>query len=195
MHSHREGCLETLTTGTVYDYIRDHLGYRLELSSATASVSTVEHASSDSGGSAAKQQVIRVEMELRNNGFGAPVNARDWSIALLSRSSRGGSGSSKVVWQSEAAGMISKGADWRLLYPHLPGDPLRAPLSLNITLAAHLPEGSVKAGSTMEVGVALLDPLAVSGPGGMAAARAMAVRFTNPRWWAEGVNVLGLINV
>jgi hypothetical protein len=175
-----------LRNGTVYEYIRDHLGYRLELDAATV---VVEH---DDDSNVSGQQTIRVELALHNNGFGAPVNARDWTIAMLST----GAGKGGVVWQSEpGGGMIAAGTDWRALYPHIPGDPLRAPLAHNITLAATLPQGSVKAGSTVEVGVALLDPLAVAGPGGMHSARATAVRFTNARGWADGVNVLGSVTV
>jgi hypothetical protein len=164
--------------GTIYEYIRDHLGFRLELQSATAAV--------ERNGSRA---VIRLDLVMQNHGMGAPVNARDWTIALLSSGVT--TNQSRVVWQSEPSAMVSAGTDWRLLYPHVPGDPLRAPVSHRIALAARLPASHVPPGSSLEVGVSLLDPLAITGPGGADAAMAMAVRFTNPRRWVRGVNVLG----
>ena len=119
-----------LRNGSVYEYIRDHLGYRLELSSAVATVTPAASAQHGPGGGTAIQSStadvavqIAVERLLQNNGVSAPVNVRAWHIALLSPP-----GSGKVAWRS--AGMTGADADvdWRLLYPHLPGDPVRQPL-------------------------------------------------------------------
>ena len=74
--------------GTVYDYIRDHLGYRLELLSGRLSVSNqyrstdtentvnTTHMDMAGEGSAAmlRTPTLEVAISLRNYGFSAPVS-------------------------------------------------------------------------------------------------------------------------
>ena len=186
-----------LRNGSVYEYIRDHLGYRLELSSAMATVTpaaSAQHGPRPGGapathGSTADVAVqmshsIAVEMLLQNNGVSAPVNIRAWHIALLSPS-----GGGKVAWLSPGMTGADADVDWRVLYPHLPGDPVRQPLVHNVTLTAtatNLPAG------TYDIGVTLVDPLAV---GGVETAENTAVQFTNPLRWQHGVNVLGSVTL
>ena len=124
------------TNGSIYEYIRDHLGYRLELSDATVSASD---------GSA-----LTVSLTLFNRGFAAPVNVRNWSLGVLDAQD-------KVVRTCDATG----GTDWRRFYSYVPGDPLRAPLAHVVTLAAEC--GPLD--DSHSIGVALTDPLAKHGTG------------------------------
>ena len=156
------------TDGTVYTYIREHLGYRLELDSA------IIRAPGAAGAPFA------IELALYNRGFSAPVNARTWCIALLDPKTHA------VAWRSESLRAVftsgaERPADWRLLHPVHPGDPLRTPVlhSISITAVNPPPTGS------FAVGFQLADPLAKGH-----ADEATTVRFTNSKW-VSGWNVIG----
>jgi hypothetical protein len=139
----------TQHNGSVYTYIRDHLGYRLELVHASAQLE---------GG------VLRLTLLLQNFGFSAPVNAREWGLVLLD--ARG-----EAAWSERRAPECK---DWRTLYPHLPGDPLRTVTVHNVTVAAAL-NGSGAAAprpGAYQLGFTLLDPLAKNfGDGGSSRGR------------------------
>ena len=95
--------------GSVYDYIRDHLGYRLELTFATATATAAAavpaqeptggqgfdaHAAGRAGGAGGAGRGVAVQLLMTNNGFAAPINTRVWSISLLR--------DDHVVWRSAA---------------------------------------------------------------------------------------------
>jgi hypothetical protein len=159
------------TNGTVYDYIREHLGYRLELSTATARISKANAAGADS---------VRagVTISISNRGFAAPVNSRNWTLALLDQAG-------VAVWRCEAQAT----SDWRLLQPWVPGDPLRTPLIHTVALTAQCP-GGAQSGKDYRLALALLDPLAREKGERDEDAAVHAVRFVNTRW-VRGWNVLG----
>lgn len=72
-------------TRTAYEYIRDHLGYRLQLSGATFGV--------EQGG------VLPVSFSLSNTGFSAPHNARSVQLVVLDST-------------GQAVRTVTTGADW-----------------------------------------------------------------------------------
>jgi hypothetical protein len=108
------------TGGTVAEYIREHLGYRLELVSAR-----VEWRSSSAIAGAID---LSLSLALTNNGFAAPVNARLWTVLLLDVVSH-----APVV---NASLDPSAAQDWRTFYPVVPGDPLCMSLTHSVTLGA-----------------------------------------------------------
>ena len=153
--------------GSVYRYLHDHIGYRLELVSAVA---TADSAS------------IKLALVIQNQGFSSGQNVRAWHLALLQ--------AGEVVWQALATQQPL--ADWRKLYPHVPGDPLRRMTNHSVTLGAavhrKLPAGSY------DVGFALVDPHAPTSSAAVAALQ--AVRFTNAlAFEAGGYNVVGKIKL
>ena len=89
---------------TGYEYLRDHLGYRLELHSAEWPADLALPAS------------FNFSAMLRNWGFAAPVNPRPVYLVILSPDK------TEVLWQS--AQSMADPRDWQ---PHTPGDPFYTP--------------------------------------------------------------------
>jgi hypothetical protein len=114
---------------TVYQYIRDHLGYRIEL----VSLNVVGNAT--------------IIIRLKNYGFSTPVNVRILSVVLIDRNS------SRIVWNATTHDV--NGGDWRKWQPYAPGDPLRTILTHTFasTGSVVFPIG------TYDVGVSLRDSL------------------------------------
>jgi hypothetical protein len=100
---------------TQFDYIRDHLGYRLELQRAS-------YAATPRAGSP-----LQLELVLINRGFATLINPRPVLIALIS--SRG------AVHTFELPGV-----DVRRWYPHQPGDATYAALRHTLTCGTVIPE-------------------------------------------------------
>ncbi|MDD4059619.1 MAG: DUF4832 domain-containing protein [Kiritimatiellae bacterium] len=104
---------------TAFEYIRDHLGYRLEARQAR-----FDNAVRPGG-------TLRIALELINRGFSAPVNPREIIFVL-------GHGSGAVF-------EIPTGADARALQPHRPGDlayrPLTHRIAVDAAIPADMPEG------------------------------------------------------
>lgn len=102
-----------------YEYIRDHLGYRLELRSAVLPQQL--HADADAG------VWFVFEAALLNWGFAAPISPRPVRLALV------GDGG-QVAWSSES---LADPRDWQ---PYTPGDPTFLPLlhrlRANLTIPA-----------------------------------------------------------
>lgn len=93
---------------TGYEYIRDHLGYRLELQQAQWP-GTVRAA-------AAGELELEFSATLVNWGFAAPINPRPVQAVLLSPDRR------RILWRSATL------ADPRRWQPHIPGSPFYTPL-------------------------------------------------------------------
>ena len=89
----------------------------------------------------------------------------------------------------------AQGKDWRSLYPHVPGDPLRRTTTHTVALASRV--GVALPAGDYDVGFTLLDPLAAEALAGLPDAdrEAHAVRFTNPARWQHGVNVVGSVRI
>ena len=104
---------------TAFEYIRDHLGYRLEAQQARFDNSV------PAGGP------LRIELTLINRGFAAPVNPRELYFVL-------GQGSGEPF-------EMPTGFNAQTLQPYQPGDPAFTPLkhriAVNAVLPASLPAG------------------------------------------------------
>jgi hypothetical protein len=104
---------------TAFEYIRDHLGYRLE-ARQTRFDTTARH-----GGT------LHIELELINRGFAAPVNPREIIFVL--------GHASGAIFE------IPSGVDARTLQPHRPGDPQFQPIvhriAVDAAISADLPMG------------------------------------------------------
>ena len=164
--------------GTVADYIREHLGYRLELTTAQASIVRTDTA--QRGG--LSHWNITLRLQLTNRGFSAPVNRRVWVLHLLDLTTNQSIG--------HALAEPSLAPDWRVFYPTIPGDPLRTTTEHIATLNATM--SNVNPGRYW-LGFSLVDPLAVKGHSSETEAK-HAVRFTNTAWMS-GVNVVGCIEM
>lgn len=97
---------------TGFEYVRDHLGYRLEL--CTASFASDLWFGSIEAASVAPPNFNATVV---NWGFSAPINPRPVYLVLLSPD-RG-----TIVWQSPES--LADVRDWQ---PHFPGDPTYTPL-------------------------------------------------------------------
>lgn len=163
---------------TGYEYIRDHLGYRLEL---------VEASFPDRiQGTPGNPFVLEFSASLMNYGFAAPVNRRPVWVVLLS------SNNQSLAWKSESS--LADPTDWQ---PFLPGDP-------TFSVMLHTMGGSVKmvpagagsvASSSGRLALGLLLPDARS------TTAAYSMRFANAQVEyidLEGhgtVNVLGTVTL
>ena len=112
------------TNHSGYDYIRDHLGYRLELHTAAWPDSLIVTTGA----------ALEFTATLRNWGFAAPINPRPVYLVVLSDDL------SKIIWRSDTL------ADPREWQPHTPGDPFYTPLRHIIKGAAHVNATDVPCG-------------------------------------------------
>jgi hypothetical protein len=99
---------------TVFEYIRDHLGYRLELQRATFPAT------------AAPGQTLPLRVELTNRGFSAPHNPRPVFMVV-------------VTPDNQVIAQPIENADPRLWQPFAPGDAEFAPLTHTLTAELALP--------------------------------------------------------
>lgn len=169
-----------------YDYIRDHLGYRLEVTSVT--FPPVLNLSSPHD--------FSCNFSLINWGFAAPINPRPVLLVLLAADS------SAIRWRSAAS--LADVRDWQ---PSLPGDPTFSPLlhqfgSSSMLSAADV--GCVKGqpeNCTYMLGLYLPDARMDRVNVTAAAAAAFSVRLANDdtEWvmipGAGAVNVFGNLTV
>lgn len=97
---------------TEFEYIRDHLGYRLELEVA------------EFPGSVGAGTDFEFTSTLLNWGFAAPINPRPVQLVLLSQPNTASQQprAAHIVWRSESL------ADVREWQPYEPGDPTFSPL-------------------------------------------------------------------
>merc|ERR1712070_144291 len=94
---------------TGYEYIRDHLGYRLELQAASFPTAV--------SAAPGKAFILDFSAQLVNFGFAAPINPRPVWLVLLSANN------SSMVYKSQDS--IADPRDWQ---PFMPGDPTFTPL-------------------------------------------------------------------
>ncbi len=157
-------------TRTPFEYIRDHLGYRLELQTATFA-SEVD-----------RGQPLAVAIDLVNRGFATFINPRPVVLVLIAEDGR-------VVECPVAT------ADPRRWQPYWPGGGGSAPLTHRIsgaaTTAAELPVGRYRLGLWLPDGTESLR---------YDARYAVRVANRDAPWWTDGagrygVNVLGEVAV
>ncbi|MDT7724837.1 MAG: hypothetical protein QOI21_1413 [Actinomycetota bacterium] len=154
---------------TVYDYVRDHLGYRIQLEKARFRRTATS---------------LNVDMGLLNTGFSAPHTTRAVQLVLLDRAgtavAKTDSGADWTTWQGAAATEPATTGE-------VGGNGVPPVHKVSGTLdLTKLPKG------TYRVGVAL------SGNGVSASDPDYAVRFANGDvFWdtKSGVNVIGQITV
>lgn len=187
---------------SVYEYIRDHLGYRLELQSATYT-DTAQVREEQPGGRHAMTRprdknmpqavtgaIISFNATVINRGFSAPHTARPLQL-VLTRLSPLESGASPIVAQAAVPS-----ADIRLWQPRAVGDPFRLPIVHRISGSLEVPAG-VPTGS-YNLGLYLPDAL-----GSVANRSAFAIRLANDLPWQTwgdagewgGVNVIGTVSI
>jgi hypothetical protein len=178
-----EGAALSLNTTayTWFDYIRDHLGYRLQLATAAFPTTIVLNAS------------WVFEATLINWGFAAPVNRRPVLLTLIDVDGF-------MVWNYSIPG-----ADASMWQPTAALDPLRQ--RTTHVLATTVPEGclgSLKAGGEYQLGLYMPDARAES----LGYSSSYSIHLANdPRdvqWWVGpsspfgptgGVNIIGKVNV
>ena len=181
---------------TGFEYIRDHLGYRLELRSAMLPQQAVI---TDSTAAVA----FTFQAALINWGFAAPVSPRPVQLVLLAQNGT-------IVWCSAS---IADPRDWQ---PFTPGDPTFLPLLHRLQTQATIPASALRCAGAggadggqsggiphaqscaFHFGLHLpdmrMERAAQEGPDGGAA---YCIRFANDGmpWSAGGVNVLGIFTV
>jgi len=157
-------------TRTQFEYIQDHLGYRLELQSARLPERVKVGAE------------FRVEVELANRGFSTLHNPRPVILALLDRT-------------GNVVELPVPGADLRQWQPFRPGDAEHKALVHRITWTGSLPAG-MRPG-WQQVGLWLPD---AAGSLRHDPRYAIRAANRDVPWWTEvrgryGINVLGVIEV
>ena len=116
------------TNHSGYEYLRDHLGYRLELESATWP--DVVESNLASGSSIPSMMMpFTFSATLRNWGFAAPVNPRPVYLVVMSPDKQ------RILWRSHS---LADPRDWQ---PYTPGDPFYTPQrhrfgATNLTIAS-----------------------------------------------------------
>jgi hypothetical protein len=103
------GVVPTKPGYTVYQYIRDHLGYRIELQSAAYPATTTITADGEVS--------FNVSIVLKNYGFSIPQNRRQPTLVLLRSAVSDAEGDSPIVLEAAV------GVDPRLWQPRAIGDP------------------------------------------------------------------------
>jgi hypothetical protein len=155
---------------TQFEYIRDHLGYRIELRRA------------DIPEAAAPGEAVPVAVDLVNRGFAAPVNPRPVILVLIDPAGR-------------VAAEAPVEADPRHWQPFAPGDETHAPLTHAVRGAVPIPGGL--APGSYAVGLWLPDAAQRLRNDPRYAVR---VANRDVPWWtgaagAYGVNVLAAISI
>ncbi|MFC2075522.1 DUF4832 domain-containing protein [candidate division KSB1 bacterium] len=155
-----------------FEYVRDHLGYRIELKSASFP-NTIR-----AGG------LMPVSVSLINRGFSTLHNPRPVYIALIDEAGR-----------VEALRVVDSDADPRKWQPFRPGDEDYEPLIHQFEDRLRLPE-ELKPGS-YRIGLWLPDPYKNVKKD---ANYAMRVANRNTPWWTDsrgryGVNILGELEI
>jgi len=156
---------------TIYDYIRDHLGYRFELKSAVFD-------------SAQIGKNFKVSFSLINYGFSTLLNPRNVYAVLVDSAK-----------QIIAAQSLIQGVDPRKWQPYLPGDPSYRPLLHTISSTFLVPP-TLSPGSFL-VGIFLPDPR-MTVP--HSASFSVRFANNDTVWWTDsqgnyGINVLGTVQL
>ena len=168
-----------------YEYLRDHLGYRLELRSTTMPRLLTVRA-----GTASVQ--LSFAAALINWGFAAPISPRPVQLVLMTG---GNSTSSKILWRSHSL------ADPREWQPYVVGDPTFAP-SVHRFRADNLtvPTANLTSGAVLEVGLFLPDMrMKKAVAAGVGAAYSIRLANADTAWvdvpGEGGVNVIGELTI
>eukprot|EP00040_Diaphanoeca_grandis_P035361 m.222177 g.222177 ORF g.222177 m.222177 type:complete len:689 (-) comp33365_c0_seq1:650-2716(-) len=193
------------TPHSQYEYIRDHLGYRLELQSAT-------YPPLFNLTSAGPQIAWNFSASLVNWGFAAPINPRPVLLVLLAVDHK------TILWTSETS--IADVRDWQ---PFTPGDPTYTPviysfgaeytIPTNISLLClQASQGNQQSSSSpsslpsssscdLSIGILMPDERMTNLGASPASAAAYSIRFANddidwvPIVGVGAVNVLGNISI
>lgn len=156
---------------TVYDYIRDHLGYRIELQEATFSRQL------------RARSVFRADISLVNRGFSTLYHSRPVVFVLIDGNGR--------VTELPAADV-----DVRRWFPHNPDDPQKRALTHKIQYSAHLPSsqkpGHYSLGLWLPDGSARLRKRADYA---IRFANGDVPFWASPNQRSWGINVLGVLEV
>ena len=161
-----------------YEYIRDHLGYRLELRSAALP----EQLAPDLGGAPAS---FAFSMALINWGFAAPVSPRPVLLVLLAAND-------SIVWRSLLP--LADPRDWQ---PFVPGDPTYLPQLHRLAAQIDIPAATLRAaaGTSLRFGLFMPD-MRMSAAVAAGRSADYCVRLANDGvGWVNGVNVLATVNV
>ena len=155
---------------TQFEYVRDHLGYRLELREAAFPAEIT------------RGDNWRVSLKLINRGFATPINPREVRLLLVSR-------------EGKVAAEIPLACDPRRWQPYRPGDPDYEPLVHNIDYVGRVPE-NLPAGE-YSLALWLPDPQASIRP---RAAYAIRLANRDVSWWQTpegqyGANLFGVVRV
>jgi hypothetical protein len=118
---------------TGYEYVRDHLGYRIELQWA------------DFPATVKRGVAFNFSAAVVNWGFAAPVNPRPVMLVVLDENA------TSLLWSS--SGTLADVRDWQ---PHVPGDPTFAALEHVFQSEQVVPPG-VQAGARLPIGLFLPD--------------------------------------
>ena len=164
---------------TGFEYVRDHLGYRLELQWA-ALPTTIE-----------RGKVFNFSAALVNWGFAAPINPRPVLLVLLSADS------SQIIWRSATS--LADPREWQ---PHLPGDPTYSVIEHTLSSSEVMPTNvSSSGGALLPLGLLLPDARMAALATTTKAAAAYSIQLANDDvdWVTivgEGaVNVIGHIQL
>jgi hypothetical protein len=174
--SYRAAVVKAGSGATVYEYIRDHLGYRFEFV-GTPSVAL------------SAPRTLTVRATLANYGFATLANPRAVVITLQKE------GSPAVV----ASANVSGTPDARSWQPHAHADPLKQTLNYTLDTVVALPSAASDAlpAGTYAVGIGMPDPRNGFSTIGC------CVRFAGldesmgatALYWRGGVNVIGSIQL
>ena len=164
-----------------FDYIRDHLGYRLELRSAVLPQKL-------SFAAAGENATFSFEAALINWGFAAPISPRPVQLVVL-----GSNGT--VLWRSVS---LADPRDWQ---PFVPGDPTFLPLLHRLAAAISIPSSALRCSAgqvcRFSFGLAMpdmrMEKAVAEGPAG---GEGYCIRLANDAVpWLQGVNVLAEFDV
>jgi hypothetical protein len=164
-----------------FDYIRDHLGYRLELRSAVLPRKL-------NFAAAGENATFSFEVALINWGFAAPVSPRPVQLVVLGSNDT-------VLWRSAS---LADPRDWQ---PFVPGDPTFLPLLHRLSADVSIPSSALRCSAgqvcTFSFGLAMPDMrMGKVVAEGSAGGAAYCIRLANDAVpWLQGVNVLAEFSV
>ena len=162
-----------------YEYIRDHLGYRIELRSARLPQQLSVHDSRD--------LEFVFEAALVNWGFAAPDSPRPVQLVLLATNGT-------IVWSSAT---LADPRDWQ---PYTPGDPTFLPLLHRLRDTVSIPASALQCevGSCVfEFGLYLPDMRQKEAlAAGLLDVGAYCIQLANSNMpWVQGINMLAKVQV
>ncbi|XP_065184019.1 uncharacterized protein LOC135814778 [Sycon ciliatum] len=165
---------------TMFEYIRDHLGYRLQLLTVSYSITPfIEHN-------------ITFDASISNFGFSAPINIRFAYLVFFEKSGDVPKDTDQVLFTSRITS-----CDPRVWHPYIANDPeyirSRHPIHHYAALPGQL------FGKNVWMGLQLTSRAGAQ-PVEVGQYNAVRLATANTTWWVDsagrgGVNILGLVNV